>query len=72
MCPDAHVFTGKDSRGLVQHLVRVHLGQTLNVETAAQLRQLDKAACIICNSIPSEQYVRRIVRTVDAPHQRDL
>ncbi len=51
MCTGDGAFQAQDSRGLMQHLVRAHLGQQLTAEAIAQLRHLDKAACRICSSI---------------------
>ena len=51
MCVGAAPFHGDDSRGLMMHLVRAHLGQVLTAEAVAQLRTLDKAACQICAAI---------------------
>lgn len=54
MCQGADAFQARDSRGLMQHMVRSHLGQPLLAETVAQLRALDKVACRICASIRSD------------------
>jgi len=35
MCHDGDTFHAQDSRGLMQHLVRMHLGQTLSAEAVA-------------------------------------
>jgi hypothetical protein len=51
MCVGADAFHGHDSRGLMMHLVRAHLGQVVTAEAVAQLRTLDKAACQICAAI---------------------
>ena len=51
MCQDADPYHAADSRGLMQHLVRAHLGQPLLAETVAQLRGLGREACRICSSI---------------------
>ena len=45
MCAGADAFQAQDSRGLLLHLVRGHLGQVLTAEAIAQLRALDKVAC---------------------------
>ena len=51
MCQSADAFQARDSRGLMQHIVRAHLGQPLLAETIAQLRALGKEACRVCASI---------------------
>jgi hypothetical protein len=51
MCDGACAYHAQDSRGLLQHLVRMHLGQSLTAEAIAQLRSLDKVACRVCASI---------------------
>ena len=51
MCAGADAFQAQDSRGLMQHIVRMHLGQQLSADAIAQLRHLGKAACRICGSI---------------------
>ncbi len=51
MCASANAFQGLDSRGLMQHIVRMHLGQPLTAEAVEQLRALGKEACRICASI---------------------
>ena len=51
MCQNADAFQARDSRGLMQHLARTHLGQALREDMVAQLRALDKEACRICSSI---------------------
>ena len=51
MCSGGDVFHAHDSRGLLLHMVRAHLGQSLTAEAVAQLRVLDKAACQICTGI---------------------
>ena len=51
MCDGPDAFQALDSRGLMQHLARAHLGQVLRPEAIAQLRALDKAACRICGGI---------------------
>jgi hypothetical protein len=48
---EASAFHAQDSRGLLQHLVRMHLGQQPSAEAIAQLRSLDKVACRICAGI---------------------
>ena len=51
MCSGADAFHAQDSRGLMQHLVRAHLGQQLTADAITQLRHLGKEACRICASI---------------------
>ena len=51
MCISGDPFHAHDSRGLMMHLVRAHLGQALSAEAVAQLRMLDKTACQICAGI---------------------
>ena len=52
MCgPSPGAFQPADSRGLLQHLCRTHLGQELTAEAIAQLRNLGKVACRICGGI---------------------
>ena len=52
MCgPGPGAYQGSDSRGLMQHLCRSHLGHELSAEAVAQLRALDKVACRICAKI---------------------
>eukprot|EP00973_Karenia_brevis_P001906 258911-Karenia_brevis.AAC.1 len=51
MCDGADAFQAQDSRGLLLHMSRAHLGQQLRAETVAQLRHLDKAACRVCSGI---------------------
>ena len=51
MCPAADAFQARDSRGLLQHMVRMHLGQELPPEAVEQLRNLNKGMCVICAGI---------------------
>ncbi len=51
MCQSADAHQAADSRGLMQHLVRAHMGQALLPEAISQLRQLGKEACRVCASI---------------------
>ena len=51
MCQSADAFQAHDSRGLMQHIVRTHLGQPLLPETVAQLRALGRVVCRVCASI---------------------
>ena len=51
MCPGPDAFQARDSRGLMQHMARMHLGQVLNAEAIAQLRALGKEACRVCAAI---------------------
>ena len=51
MCQSADAFQATEGRGLMQHIVRAHLGQPLLAETVAQLRALGREACRICASI---------------------
>ena len=51
MCSGAPAFEARDSRGLLQHMVRMHLGQQLPVETIEQLRNLNKGMCQVCGGI---------------------
>ena len=46
--PGPGAYQVADSRGLLQHLCRSHMGQMLTAEAVAQLRSLDKVACRIC------------------------
>lgn len=56
MCAGADAFQARDGRGLLLHMVRMHLGQPLNAEAVAQLRHLDKGACRICGTIRARTY----------------
>ena len=51
MCSGADALRAQDSRVLMQHLVRAHMGQTLTAEATVQLRHLDKTACRVCSGI---------------------
>ena len=51
MCGDNGAHEARDSKGLLQHMVRSHMGQVLPRETIEQLRALGKEACQICSSI---------------------
>ena len=50
---DPHADTGRTDGGLMVHMSQKHRGQTLTPESVAQLRQLDRAACVICSTIQS-------------------
>ena len=43
MCDGEGAHLAADSRGLLQHTVRMHLGQLMPAETIAQLRELGTA-----------------------------
>ena len=58
MCQSADAHQAQDSRGLMQHMVRMHLGQALLPETVAQLRALGKEACRICACIRARTTAR--------------
>ena len=51
MCPDGDAHSARDSRGLLQHMVRMHLGQAIPQQTIEQLRDLGKEAFRICSTI---------------------
>ena len=51
MCRSADAHQASDSRGLLQHMVRMHVGQPLSAEAVAQLRALGKECCRICGTI---------------------
>ena len=51
MCQTAAAHVARDSRGLLQHMARVHAGQPLLPEAIAQLRAPGKEACRICAGI---------------------
>ena len=44
-------YQAAEARGLMQHLGRAHLGETLSAETIAQLRALGRGACVKCEGI---------------------
>ena len=52
MCSDSP-FDARDSRGLLQHMVRAHLGQSLPATAIEQLRHLNKGMCCVCGGIRS-------------------
>ena len=55
LCPvAATAHLARDGRGLVQHMVTMHMGEPLSVEAIRQLRALDKAACRICSRIRAQ------------------
>ena len=49
---DPHAYTGHADCGLMEHMSQKHGGQTLTQENVAQLRELDRAACVICGGHP--------------------
>ena len=49
--PGPGAFQPSDSRGLLLHLCRSHMGQPLTAEAVTQLRNLNKVACQICSRI---------------------
>ena len=56
---DPHAYTGHTDGGLMEHMRHKHGSQTLTQESVAQLRQLDRAAFVICGSIwsrPGNRY----------------
>ena len=50
---DPHAYTGNSDSGLMGHMSQKHRSQPLIQESVAQLRQLDRAACVICGTIRS-------------------
>ena len=47
---DPEAKTGSTDSGLMEHMGHKHDGQPLILESVAQLRQLDRAACRICDT----------------------
>ena len=55
LCPvPATAHLARDGRGLVQHMVTMHMGEPLSLEAIRQLRGLDKAACRMCARIRAQ------------------
>ena len=49
---DPEVCKGTSDQGLMLHMVQKHGGQQLIQESVAQLRQLHRAACVLCDHNP--------------------
>ena len=52
---DPQAFVGSTDPGLMIHMGQKHGGQSLIRESVAELRQLDRAACVICGTIRSRR-----------------
>ena len=68
---DPEVYTGTSDHHLMLHMVQKHGGQQVIQESVAQLRQLDRAASVLCDTIRSRQCTRRSHRKKDTP-TRDI
>ena len=52
---DPLAYTGNSDSDLMEHMSPKHGGQPLTQESVAQLRQLDRAACVICGTTRSRR-----------------
>ena len=55
---DPDVFTGNKDHGLMMHMGQKHGGSAADSRKCAQLRQLDRAACVSCGTIRSRRCSR--------------
>ena len=53
--PDPSAIRGASDCGLMMHMVQKHGGQQLIQESVAQLRHLDRAACVACDTVRSRR-----------------
>ena len=58
VAPHTAAVRAVSGRGLMLHMVQKHGGQRLLPESVAQLRNLDRAACIACDTIGSQRCLR--------------
>ena len=69
---DPQAYTGHTDNVLTAHMRQKHGGRTITPESVAQLRQLDRAACVICDTIRSRQCNRcNHCRADTAPRNQD-
>ena len=69
--PDPEAIRGARDHGLMLHMVQKHGGQQLIQESVSQLRQLDRVACVLCDTIRSRGCHRCSCFLRDTP-TRDL